>query len=147
MKSICVFCVCLLAVMSCARQEIGMRSETPGQELYLGSDHAVHYKTRSAEALQVRLEHVRESRCPSDVTCVTYGQAVAALRVRDGNGTNQLLTMCLGECSGSFNQTDTATFVAHAATYRVVLLEINPYPDTGQPADTKKDVKLQVDRL
>jgi hypothetical protein len=150
MKNKLLAFVCLLALVSCAKEDLGILSGTLGQDLRLKNGQTVRYNTSPAEAahvLQLKLENVRDSRCPTDAVCVTYGQAQVEFRVGPGEGAGEVVTMCVGECGAGLQNTDTATVVVNASQYRIILQEIAPHPKLKQKSGTVKEVRLKVERL
>jgi hypothetical protein len=141
---------CLLALVSCSKDNLGLLNGTLVQELSLKNGQTVQYNTNPTEAahvLQVKLDGVRDSRCPTDVVCVTYGQAQADFRVGPGEGAGELVAMCLGDCGSGLQGSDTATFTVNASTYRIVLLDIMPHPTQKQKSSSTKEARLKIERL
>jgi hypothetical protein len=150
MKDMLLAFGCLLVLFSCAKKDFGLLSGTMGQDLKLKNGQTVMYNTNPTEAahvLQIKLENVRDSRCPTDAVCVTYGQAQAEFRVGPGEGEGELVTMCLGECGAGLKDTDTATVTVNASMYRIILQEITPHPTLKQKSGTVKEARLKVERL
>jgi len=76
---------------------------------------------------------ITESRCPSDVTCIRFGEA----RVNVGvNGTDKViktLDMCIGDCPErqAFMVADTLEVEINDRDYQVILSGVAPYPTSS----------------
>ncbi|GHB70567.1 hypothetical protein [Persicitalea jodogahamensis] len=94
---------------------------------------------------------IEDSRCPEDVQCVRAGEAIVTLQTRAVTTTNepQIVKMCLGDCmslypKGGFREADTANISLDGTKYRLILTEVNPYPNTTKPVE-KKDYNIKLD--
>ncbi len=94
---------------------------------------------------------IEDSRCPEDVQCVRAGEAIVTLQTRSAPTTNepQIVKMCLGDCmtlypKGGFREADTANINLEGTKYRLILTEVNPYPNTTKPVE-KKDYNIKLD--
>ncbi len=96
---------------------------------------------------------VEDSRCPEDVQCVRAGEVIVTLETRVAPKMNesQIVKMCLGDCislypKGGFREADTARISLDGNQYRLILTEVNPYPNTTKPAQKKDyNIKLKVE--
>lgn len=105
--------LCSLLLSSCgASVSIGFGLDQP---VTLGVGESVSFRD---EDLRVRFLRVdNDSRCPSDVTCVTGGEATVTVEARRASASSALLTLVLPTA-------DTATYQG----YEIRLLELEPYP-------------------
>lgn len=92
-----------------------------------------------AEGLKLQLLSIRDSRCPKDVRCVWAGAAITTLSVQTPS-MRDTLQFCLGSCgretpSGGGKNTD--TLIVNGSRYTLSLLEVNPYPGTGDEGADK----------
>ena len=107
-----------------------------------------------APALTVQLEQVQDSRCPSDVICVTAGSAEATFTLTNPNGGSKTLTLCLGECrsgtgtAGGYKLTDEAEVTLGQEQFVVLLKDITPFPTTSRqdPEGKSKKAVLVITR-
>lgn len=97
---------------------------------------------------------IEDSRCPEDVQCVRAGEAIVTLQTRAVSTVNetQIVKMCLGDCislypKGGFREADTANISLDGTKYRLILTEVNPYPNTTKPVQKKDyNIKLKVEQ-
>ncbi len=93
--------------------------------------------------LRIRFVLVLEdNRCPTDVQCVTAGEASVVLRISDGQGQlSQLALSIPGLVPTPFNDNDS---IFHRG-YRFQLIQLDPYPVFGASIDANDyRVKLLV---
>ncbi len=96
---------------------------------------------------------VEDSRCPEDVQCIRAGEAIVTLQTSSVSTINesQIIKMCLGDCimlypKGGFREADTARFSLDGNKYRLILTEVNPYPNTTKPVKKMDyNIKLKVE--
>lgn len=96
---------------------------------------------QSAPELTITVEDVRESRCPSDVTCVSAGGVGTDLRIQDQSGASQTLTLRL---VGLSTGTDSAAVQANGRRYTIALKEVTPYPTGNDVPKKDKRVVLTI---
>ena len=97
---------------------------------------------------------IEDSRCPEGVQCFRAGEAIVTLQTRAVPTVNetQIVKMCLGDCitvypKGGFREADTANISLDGTKYRLILTEVNPYPNTTKPAQKKDyNIKLKVEQ-
>lgn len=97
---------------------------------------------------------IEDSRCPEDVQCIRAGEAIVTLQTRAVPTINetQIVKMCLGDCislypKGGFREADTANISLDGTKYRLILTEVNPYPNTTKPIQKKDyNIKLKVEQ-
>ncbi|WP_373515313.1 hypothetical protein [Persicitalea sp.] len=97
---------------------------------------------------------IEDSRCPEDVQCIRAGEAIVTLQTRGAPTVNesQIVKMCLGDCiglypKGRFREADTANISLDGTKYRLILTEVNPYPNTTKPVQKKDyNIKLKVEQ-
>ena len=86
---------------------------------------------------------INESRCPSDVVCIRYGEAEVKIVINGTQEILQTLDLCLGDCPQSnkgFIEADTAQVELDGENYAVILTAVTPYPTTTNQSTTKKAV-------
>jgi hypothetical protein len=123
----------LLAALVCgactgSQQRMPVAASDSGSQASVALDDTVRVplgqraSTRDGRLTLTYARLVNESRCPANVVCVWQGDAAVALEARTAGGTaNATIHTTLDprqlELSG----------------YRVTLLEVQPYPGTGNP--------------
>lgn len=127
----------LLAVLtivasSCAGSASAPTDAGPGQPLQLAVGEAV---TVSGSTERVRLIGVNDSRCPSDVVCVTAGDAAIALEL-SGAGAARSDTIYLVRQPRS---------VRYGA-YRFGAVDVQPFPRSQNPRHSNSTVTLSISR-
>lgn len=89
--------------------------------------------------LIVALKSIQDSRCPTDVTCVTAGNATVALRASNSQGANENITLCIGDC-GTAGARETHTLAAEVGgvSYTFTLKGVKPYPGQAHEGEVQK---------
>ncbi len=145
MKHATILLGIVLAIFSCKSDSIEAKI----------SDKTLRYKdVVNLTGGSLTFADIQDSRCPEDVQCIRAGEAIVTLHTRAVPTVNesQILKMCLGECidlypKGRFREVDTANISLDGTKYRLILTEVNPYPNTTKP--TKKsdyNIKLKVEQ-
>jgi hypothetical protein len=112
--------VCLLAVTGCAANNPLAPSVSLDAEFTVAQGAAVSVQGTS---LRLQFQAVTgDSRCPSDVFCITGGDAVVQIRA-SGYGTPVVLELHTG---------DSARATAIYGSLRVTLVSLQPYPFSGR---------------
>lgn len=86
---------------------------------------------------------IEESRCPSDVVCIRFGEAQVKIGINGTQEMLQTLDMCIGDCpqfNRGFLEADTATVEVDGVAYAVILFDVLPYPTTINSSIPKKAV-------
>ncbi|PVY41784.1 hypothetical protein [Pontibacter virosus] len=150
MKNLFFVATLLCLLLSCSKEDLGTVNAMLGQEIKLKEGQAALYNNSGPEAVHIvrlMVEHVSDSRCPSDVVCVTYGRVEVKLRVETGEGIGETITMCLGDCAGGSKSEDAAVVVIGAIPYTIRLLGVAPLPSTKDKSSKTKEVQLVLERL
>lgn len=125
--------LCLLAV-SCQGDDETINTKEPT----LG----VGITIQSAGGLQITFQEMTEdSRCPSNVTCIWRGRAVASFKVAKNNGESVSISLTDYE-RPTLEPKESAAVFGHT----IRLLEVTPWPESPnviQPGDYS--VKIRVD--
>jgi hypothetical protein len=140
----------VFALLSCSKEDVRPLTALLGQEIKLKEGQTAIYNISQAESsqvLQLKLENVKDRRCPSDAVCVAYGNVEAVLKLSSGDGTGETVTMCLGDCEGGGRSKDTREVTVNSSTYRIILFEITPLPTHKKKSDKVKEAKLLVERI
>ncbi|CAN5847583.1 hypothetical protein BH24BAC1_BH24BAC1_20920 [soil metagenome] len=130
--------------------------EVTGQELvrvHLGQEFTLEINRTAglsvpangqAADLKVHFGQLQDSRCPTDVNCITAGSAEITLTFHHPGGQSQVVSLCLGECAAGpgsargFRQEDKAEVPVGNETYDVLLKEVSPYPSGNQESAEQK---------
>lgn len=91
--------------------------------------------------IEVQVISITESRCPSDVTCVRYGEAEVKVSVTGQQEIATLVDLCIGDCpqiNNGFQHSDTVEVTLDNRDYAVILLDVIPYPTTSNQSDPKE---------
>lgn len=103
----------------------------------------------SSDYIALNVMEIAESRCPSDVSCVRYGEARVKVGVNGVQEVLKILDLCIGECperEPGFVNVDTVGVELDGKEYAVLLKNVVPYPKTTNENQTKKAL-LEVIRL
>ncbi|PKV63156.1 hypothetical protein [Pontibacter ramchanderi] len=97
--------------------------------------------------LIVSLKNIEDSRCPTDVNCVTAGNATVALRASNSQGINENITLCIGDCgTDGARETHTVEAEVGEVNYKFTLRGVKPYPGEAHEGEVQK-AQLVVEKL
>lgn len=91
--------------------------------------------------INVQMLSIQESRCPANASCVRYGEAIVSLAANGVEETVHTFDLCIGDCpqqNEGFKETDTVSVQLDGSNYRIILLEVNPYPTTLNMQDPRR---------
>ncbi|GAB3722916.1 hypothetical protein [Spirosoma lituiforme] len=117
---------------------------TPSDSISLG----LHQSGRLSSDILVRADSIQDSRCPinANVVCLWGGQAKVHLMLSK-NSDSTAVRLSLGADPGSTNKRpDSTTVSLRNETYKVILREVNPYPDLNKIGQPQTAV-VQVSKL
>ncbi len=98
----------------------------------------------SGKDLTVNLKEVQDSRCPSNVVCVTMGAAVVGFAISDGNNNADVQV----KFSGDGKNSGIETFSLDGQNYALKVTEVLPYPETSKtPSLEDYHVGLSIVKL
>lgn len=87
--------------------------------------------------LDVSVVEISDSRCPADAICIWSGNVLVEFDVE-----GQVIILCLGECSqGEYGSEE--MFEKDELTYKIVLLDVQPYP-LASVEQGKKNVTFRI---
>ncbi len=79
---------------------------------------------------------IRESRCPTSVTCIRFGEVVVSSELRyPDQSLYDSYDFCLGDCTPAgtgFKVADTLDLMFQDRPYRFILKAVTPYPETPE---------------
>jgi len=96
--------------------------------------------------IELQVLEINESRCPSDVVCVRFGEAMVEVGVTGTQEILKILDLCIGDCpqrGGEVIITDTVSVEIDNISYAVILKDVVPYPTTSNQ-DQAKQAILEV---
>ncbi len=106
---------------------------------------AVNQSGQLASGVVVRVDSIFDNRCPINDICITGGQANAKLLV--SKGTDQMVArLIVGRLyytQGIVYQDSTGVKFG-GQTYKIILRDVIPYPNTTNAANTVKQAIVQV---
>ncbi|MBF8961953.1 hypothetical protein I0P70_01740 [Pontibacter sp. FD36] len=144
-----LFVVVLVSLFfSCSKEDLETVNVVLGQEIRLKEGQAALYNNSGLDAaptVKLKVEDVRDGRCPSDVVCVTYGSVEVILVIVIGHDRGETLTLCLGDCAGRSQPEDEAVVRVGTALYKVRLLGVSPLPNTKEKSGQVKEVQLVLE--
>lgn len=122
----------IVAIMSscdCTKKATNGNNTPPSSNHQLGDILQVNNSqvtTLSSEKLQVQIEKVAESRCPTGVNCITAGKAKVMLQViKEGDMLSTVTLNAKGLCQKTDGSCGDS---AKAMGYKFTLLYLSPYP-------------------
>ena len=115
------------------------------------------FQAREAELVTLELEQdqghinlqvleIAESRCPSDVVCVRFGEAMVTVGVSGIEEIIKTLDLCIGDCpqrNKGLIIADTVAVEIDGKDYEVILKDVIPFPSTTNQ-DQPKEAILKV---
>ena len=96
--------------------------------------------------INLQVLEIAESRCPSDVVCVRFGEAMVTVGVSGIEEIIKTLDLCIGDCPQRNNGviiSDTVVVEIDGKNYAVILKDVVPYPSTTNQ-NVPKEAILEV---
>ncbi|WP_181305008.1 hypothetical protein [Rufibacter sp. XAAS-G3-1] len=154
MKSRFLFVLLLGLAFGCARPELLSPEEEEAlrQARSKGATLLTVNQPTLLGGLLVNLLAIGDSRCPEDVVCIWYGYAAATFQLTDAQGVSMSQQLYLGNPlpapnNRGFREADTVVVHLGNKPYRLVLSEVQPYPNFNNPSPTKQKAMLSVQAL
>ncbi len=154
MKSTCITLFTGLLVAGCAHTESLTSTEGPTTTAQQQTEGLVlpMQKPVAALGLTLTLQKADDSRCPLNATCIRQGSVVTHLRVQDAQGNAATKILYLGDAltapeDRGVREADTVLVALGSKSYRLVLTEVQPYPNTSDPNPPEKTAKVSVATL
>ncbi len=98
-----------------------------------------------SEGISITFREFAESRCPRGAVCVWEGEGIVELLIEDSGGDieSALLVIRPGRDPERFTW-----LKAYAMDYRITLLELEPYPEMGDPSSPEEyTALLDIERI
>ncbi|MBC7572511.1 MAG: hypothetical protein H7319_22680 [Spirosoma sp.] len=116
---------------------------TPTDSIRLGTNQS----GRLASGVIVRVDSIRDSRCPSDAVCIWEGNATISLLVSvPSDSTRVKLILGPDPSKKIAGNSDSMGIQLDNQAYKVILRDVNPYPTTTNLSQAKTAV-VQVSKL
>lgn len=141
-----------LCCMGCALTD-SISSSSEQKEAQLGAPFTLGLQTPvTVGNLVVKLLNVEDSRCPANVTCVRYGTATAQIQLQDTRGNEATKMLYLGDQlpapdNRGTRYTDTVQVSMGPRPFQLILLAIQPYPNTSSAGGSHNTVKMEIRAL
>lgn len=126
------------------------KDDSAGESVSATGFEVAHQKTASvsmtgAEAVQITLKNVTDSRCPSNVNCFWAGNVQTTIEIKTAAEPAQTADLCLGSCKTGkpFSQRDSTTVLVNSKPYWLHLTAVNPYPSASSD-NTPKTASLRL---
>ncbi len=135
----------LLMVTSCNKND----DDDGGSNSILGQTIEINFGESvmvNSDGIILSFTGIDDSRCPSDVICITAGEAKATFVLAlTGGSTEDVVLTSPGLC---FEQDGSCGETKNAGAYSFQLLSIDPYPiTTAIPTANDYKVKMIIDEL
>ena len=91
--------------------------------------------------VEIQVLDIDDSRCPSNASCIRFGEAEVKVAVNGLQEKATLVDLCIGDCpqyTQGFRDTDTVEVTLDNIPYAVILLDVIPFPTTTNQSETKK---------
>lgn len=143
MRNPIILTICTIVLISCSSNELAIAPAEGilNKPAFGKEEQSVVYQLSSDETLSVHVQKIEESRCPSDVQCITAGYVKVVFQI-DEVGEAALITP---QFAGS-NASEKFEFESRGRNYRLTLKDVTPHPTTKNYED-KKSVAFVLEQL
>jgi hypothetical protein len=142
MKKLKCLYILLLAALFYQCNDDDPEAFTLNQKLAIAQEDIIRLNIENDTGyIEIQVLNISDSRCPSDVTCVRFGEAEVKVAVNGLQEKATLVDLCIGDCpqyTAGFRDTDTVEVTLDHVLYEVILLDVIPFPTTTNQSDTKK---------
>lgn len=107
-----------------------------GEKVELQKSQSILFGTDTNNGLKLTVNTINDSRCPKDVNCVRAGEAAVKITIYDIKENSATFNLYYGE--KSHFKPDTVNFSIDKKIYKVILFDVNPYPQTSVTQDSLK---------
>ncbi|WP_375445066.1 hypothetical protein [uncultured Fibrella sp.] len=104
---------------------------------------------RVANDINVRVDSLKDSRCPEGALCIWQGNAVVKATLSKDTDQKQV-RLVLGpdpSSTGTRQKSDSTGVVLSGITYKVILRDVTPYPNVNQPSPPATQAVIEVSKL
>lgn len=110
---------------------------------------SAYQSARLQNDVTVRVDSLRDSRCPEGALCIWEGNAVVKATLSKDTDQKQV-RLVLGpdpSATGTRLKSDSTGVVLSGVTYKVILRDVTPYPDVNQPTPATTQAVIEVSKL
>lgn len=107
-----------------------------GEKVELQKSQSILFGTDTNNGLKLTVNTINDSRCPKDVNCIRAGEAAVKITIYDIKEKSATFNLYYGE--KSHFKPDTVNFSIDKKIYKVILFDVNPYPQTSVTQDSLK---------
>jgi len=107
-----------------------------GEKVELQKSQSILFGTDTNNGLKLTVNTINDSRCPKDVNCIRAGEAAVKITIYDIKENSATFNLYYGE--KSHFKPDTVNFSIDKKIYKVILFDVNPYPQTSVTPDSLK---------
>ena len=107
-----------------------------GEKVELQKSQSILFGTDTNNGLKLTVNTINDSRCPKDVNCIRAGEAAVKISIYDIKENSVTFDLYYGE--KSHFKPDTVNFSIDKKIYKVILFDVNPYPQTRVTQDSLK---------
>jgi hypothetical protein len=139
-KTIATFLIAALPLAyACKTTEV-----SPTNRVTLGA----YQSARLQNDVTVRVDSLKESRCPEGAACIWEGNAVVKATLSKDTDQKQVrLVLGLDNVNGKWQKSDSTGVVLAGATYKVILRDVTPYPSITKPSTAPTQAIIEVSKL
>ncbi len=97
--------------------------------------------------INLQVFEIAESRCPSDVVCIRFGEAMVKVGVSGVEEILKTIDLCVGDCpqrGGGVIIEDTVAVEIDDKNYAVILKDVIPYPTTTNQDQIKEAILVVI---
>ncbi len=107
-----------------------------GEKVELQKSQSILFGTDTKDGLKLTINNINDSRCPKDVNCIRAGEAAVKITIYDIKENSATFDLYYGD--KSHFKPDTVNFSIDKKAYKVILFDVNPYPQTSTIQDSLK---------
>lgn len=109
---------------------------------------SAYQSARLQNDVTVRVDSLKESRCPEGAACIWSGNAVVKATLSKDTDQKQVrLVLGIDNVNGTWQKADSTGVVLAGATYKVVLRDVTPYPSIIKPSPAPTQAIIEVSKL
>ncbi|QMU30806.1 hypothetical protein [Adhaeribacter radiodurans] len=140
----------------CDKEELpAAKSGKLNQEVEIALNETLELTTTSdnntdTDKVRVHLAEINESRCPKNVNCIRYGNAIIRLWLEKDQERSDTAALVIGEALPTdtrklrLRSADTTLVTVANTQYQVILTSVLPYPCTSCPAQGEQHANIIV---
>lgn len=118
-------------------------SQNQGKQVFNGLEKTIGLKKALVfEDLEIKFDRViSDSRCPINATCIRAGEAIVKISIykNDTFVKDKIITI-----SASGLSLEEFSLIFSTETFKIVAIDLDPYPNVSAKDNDKKDFKLKL---